>query len=59
MEFLFASSAHCMRVAQTLNKLYGELGSQGVQPLAVVLDPPLMHEYFKLTYPVGYASKAG
>jgi AhpC/TSA family len=69
MEFLFASSAHCMRVAQTLNKLYGELGSQGFQPLAVVFDPPnarqsgqqlipLMHEYFKLTYPVGYASKA-
>src|SRR5262249_357800 len=69
MELLFASSAHCVRVAQTLNKLRGELGSQGFQPLAVVFDPPntrtsgeqlipVMRDYFKLTFPVGFAAKA-
>ncbi len=69
MEFLFASSAHCVRVAQVLNKLRDELGAQGFQPLAVVFDPPnartsgaqlipVMRDYFKLTFPVGFASQA-
>ncbi|HXP40418.1 MAG TPA: TlpA disulfide reductase family protein [Candidatus Acidoferrales bacterium] len=69
MEFLFIRSEHCLRVAQTLNKLHSELGSRGFQPVGVVFDPPnganasvqslaLMVDYFKLTYPVGHSAKA-
>jgi peroxiredoxin len=68
MEFLFIRSEHCLRVARTLNKLHGEPALQGFQPLAVVFDPPgapsaggqliaATVDYFKLTYPMGYASK--
>lgn len=69
MEFLFIRSEHCLRVAQTLNKLHSELGPRGFQPVGVVFDPPnatnasvqswaLMVDYFKLTYPVGHSAKA-
>jgi thiol-disulfide isomerase/thioredoxin len=72
IEFLFIRSQHCMRVAQTLNKLHAELGTRGFQPVGVVFDPPdsgaydpntgaqlvtYMVDYFKITYPVGYAAK--
>ena len=68
MEFLFVRSQHCLRIAQTLNKLNKELGEQGLQPVGVVFDPPtgstaggqavgLLRSYLGLTYPVGYASK--
>jgi thiol-disulfide isomerase/thioredoxin len=68
MEFLFIKSEHCMRVAQTLNKLYGELGPRGFQAVGIVFDPPnspkvggellpSVVDYFKLTYPTGYATK--
>jgi cytochrome oxidase Cu insertion factor (SCO1/SenC/PrrC family) len=60
LEFLFVRSQHCLRVAQTLNKLHAELGSRGFQPVGVVFDPPngpgtgvqllaKMVDYFKLT----------
>jgi len=66
--FMFVRSQHCQQVARTLNSLYGELGARGLQPLAVVFDPPtgstagaqgvsFMTSYLKLAYPVGYASK--
>ena len=68
LEFLFVRSQHCLRVAQTLNKLDAELGSRGFQPVGVVFDPPnspstggelaRMVDYFKLTYPVGYSAKS-
>lgn len=68
MAFLFARSAHCMRVAQLLNKLQAGLGPQGLQSVGVVFDPPngavttgaqidAMVSYFKLTYPMAYTSK--
>jgi len=68
MEFLFVSSEHCLRVARTLNKLYGELGSRGFEPVAVAFDPPnargaggplvtAMARYMNLTFPVGYTNK--
>ncbi len=71
LEFLFIGSEHCMRVAQVLNKLNGELGPRGFQPVGIVFDPPtgrgldpnsvqyvtMMVNSFKLTYPVGYTSK--
>ena len=68
VEFLFARSQHCQRVAQMLNKLNGELGSQGFRAVGVVFDPPtgstagiqiveFLKNYLHLTYPVGYTSK--
>jgi peroxiredoxin len=68
MEFLFVRSPHCLRIAQTLKKLQGELGSRGFQPVGVVFDPPtgstagiqavsFMTQYLGLTFPVGYAAK--
>ena len=68
MEFMFVRSAHCRQVAQTLNKLQGELGSRGFQPVGVVFDPPtgstagaqvvdFLRSYLSIAYPVGYASK--
>ena len=67
MEFLFARSLHCMRVAQVLNELQAELGPKGLQSVGVVFDPPnsattgaqiaAMVNYFKLTYPMTYTSK--
>jgi peroxiredoxin len=68
MEFLFINSEHCLRVARMLNRLQGELGNQGLQPVGIVFDPPntastggrflaSVADYLKLAYPLGYASK--
>jgi peroxiredoxin len=67
MEFLFAKSEHCMRVAQMLDKLQTDLGSQGLQAVGVVFDPPngvtsgaqieAMVSYFRLNYPMTYSSR--
>jgi peroxiredoxin len=68
VEFFFVASQHCMNVAQVLNKLNRDLGPRGFQPIGVVFDPPRVKtsaekvipslvDYFKLTYPVGFASK--
>ncbi len=64
IEFLFIKSAHCLRVAKTMNKLNQELGPRGFQPVAIAFPAPgsdangplvtYMVDYFKLTYPVGY-----
>jgi peroxiredoxin len=69
MEFFFVRSQHCLRVAQTLNKLHAELGPRGFQPVGVVFDPPngpstggqlltSMVDYYKLTYPISYSEKS-
>jgi peroxiredoxin len=69
VEFLFIASEHCMHFAQVLNKLNRELGPRGFQPVGIVFDPPKVAtsaekvipslvDYFRLTYPVGFASKA-
>jgi peroxiredoxin len=66
LEFLFVKSQHCVRVAQTLNKLNGELGPRGFQAVGIAFDAPdpsktggelltAMVDNLKLTYPVGYA----
>lgn len=68
VEFLFVRSPHCLQVARVLNKLHGELGSRGFQPVGIVFDPPtgstagsqavsFMTQYLGLTFPVGYAVK--
>jgi peroxiredoxin len=68
LAFIFAQSDHCIRVARMLNSLQQELGPRGFQPLGIVFDPPnvpgsssilippLVRAY-KLSYPVGYATK--
>ena len=69
MEFLFINSQHCMRVATMLNKLNNELGPRGFQAVGIAFDPPNTNstgaqllpavvDYFKLSYPMGYAEKA-
>src|SRR5215472_10168261 len=39
LEFLFLRSEHCIRVAQTLNRLNGELGPRGFQAVGVAFGP--------------------
>jgi cytochrome c biogenesis protein CcmG/thiol:disulfide interchange protein DsbE len=63
IEFFFVRSPRCLQLAQMLNKLNSDLGPQGFQPLAVAFGPDAapgiltrMVDYFKLTYPVGYAA---
>lgn len=63
IEFLFLRSLHCQRVAQTLNRLYSDLGSRGFQPVGIVFGPGADAQkvtYFaldsKLAYPVGYST---
>lgn len=69
MEFFFVESNHCARVAKMLNDLNTELGARGFQAVGIVFDPPNARSsdgvliprfvnYFKLTYPVGYATKS-
>jgi len=68
LAFLFVKSQHCQRVAQTLNSLQAELGSRGLQSIAIVFDAPnpvttggdmlgWMADTLKLAYPVGYATR--
>lgn len=67
MEFLFLRSEKCLSLARTMNKLNEELGPRGFQPIAIAFPAPqsdanaslvgYMANYFKLTYPVGYANK--
>src|SRR5439155_5360544 len=59
IEFLFIQSPHCLRVAQTMNKLQNELGPRGFQPVGIAFGPdatgPMVTylvDYLKLTYPV-------
>ena len=68
LEFLFVRSQHCLRVAQVLNQLQHELGSQGLQAVGIAFDAPnaaatgggylsSMVETLQLTYPVGYSQR--
>jgi peroxiredoxin len=70
LEFLFVRSQHCIRVAQVLNQLQQELGSRGLQSIGIAFDAPNaaatggeylsdLAQSLKLTYPVGYAQRAG
>ena len=66
VEFLFLRSAHCLRVADTMNKLYKEMGPRGLQAVAIAFPAPgsnangplveEMAKFLKLTYPAGYSS---
>jgi len=63
IEFLFLKSLHCIRAAQTLNRLHRDLGNQGFQAVGIVFGPDAdvqrvnyLVEDFKLTFPIGYAT---
>lgn len=67
LEFLFVRSAHCARVAQTLNKLNHDLSARGFQSLGVAFSAPQSDadtvtvdnfiQSLGLAYPVGYTDK--
>lgn len=67
IEFFFLRSQKCLNLAATMNKLNGELGGRGFQPIAVAFPAPqsdvngplmgYLAESYKLTYPVGYTDK--
>jgi peroxiredoxin len=63
MEFMFVGSAHCLHIAEMLNKLQGDLGSRGFQAAAVAFGPHSdqamvghVAERLQLTYPLGFAT---
>ena len=63
IEFMLMRCAGCLKMAATINKLYGEMGNRGLRPVSVVFDngvsAPVVRELsqlLKLNYPVGYAT---
>jgi thiol-disulfide isomerase/thioredoxin len=65
IEFLLVKCPHCLRVAQTINQLYIELGPRGFQPIGIAFDngisgPGVTNyvQHFKIIYPVEYTSSA-
>jgi peroxiredoxin len=65
MEFMFIGSAHCLDLAEMLNKLQADLGSRGFQAIAVAFgqhaDQAMVghvEERLHLNYPLAYASPA-
>ena len=67
VEFFFIGSMHCVRVAQTLNKLNEELGARGFQAVGVAFSAPHSEadaatvdqfvQSYRLAFPVGYTDK--
>jgi peroxiredoxin len=67
LEFFFMRSQKCLNLVTMMNKLNADLGPRGFQPIAIAFPAPQsdangplvgrMADYFKLTYPVGYADK--
>src|SRR5258708_22182655 len=63
IEFLLIQCPSCLRVAQTINKLYGEMGGRGFRPTGIAFDngisEPAVRSFvqlLKINYPVGYAT---
>jgi hypothetical protein len=63
VEFLLTRCARCLRLAQTINELHGELSPRGFQGVGVALDTGAngltvnnLVQLLKLNYPVGYAT---
>jgi peroxiredoxin len=63
IEFLLIQCPSCLRVAQTINKLYGEMGGQGFRPIGIAFDngisEPAVRSFaqlLKINYPVGYTT---
>jgi peroxiredoxin len=63
IEFLLYRCPSCLRVAQTINKLHGEMADRGFRPIGIVFDDgvtePVVRDLvqlLKLNYPVGYTT---
>jgi peroxiredoxin len=63
IEFLLIQCPSCLRVAQTINKLYGEMGGRGFRPIGIAFDngisEPAVRSFvqlLKINYLVGYAT---
>jgi peroxiredoxin len=63
IEFLLYRCPSCLRVAQTINKLQGEMANRGFRPIGIVFDDgvtePVVHDLallLKLNYLVGYTT---
>jgi peroxiredoxin len=63
IEFMLIRCSGCLRMAQTINKLHAEMGSQGFHSIAVAFDDGVsaqvvreLAQLLKLDYPVGYTT---
>ena len=63
IEFLLYRCPNCLRTAQTINKLHGEMADRGFRPVGIVFDDgvtePVVHDLallLKLNYLVGYTT---
>jgi peroxiredoxin len=63
IEFLLVQCPSCLRVAQTINKLYGELGERGFRPIGIAFDEGISEpavrsfaQLLRISYPVGYTT---
>jgi cytochrome c biogenesis protein CcmG, thiol:disulfide interchange protein DsbE len=63
IEFMLVRCAGCLRMAQTINKLHGEMAGRGFRPIGIVFDngvsEPVVRDLMqllKLNYPVGYTT---
>jgi peroxiredoxin len=63
IEFLLVRCAGCLRVAQTIDKLYGEMAGRGFRAIGIAFDQgiggPAVRSFadlLKISYPVGYAT---
>jgi peroxiredoxin len=63
LEFMVTDCPHCLRVAQTIDKLGRELGPRGFQPLGVAFDSGVTEQTvkdftrkFQVAYPIGYVT---
>jgi peroxiredoxin len=63
IEFLLYRCVGCLQVAQTINKLHGEMAGRGFRPIGIVFDDgvrePLVRDLarlLKLDYPVGFTT---
>ena len=63
IEFLATTCPHCQHASQLMSRLQSEYGAKGFQPLGVAFNDGseyLVKDFvknFKVTYPVGYASR--
>lgn len=63
IEFLLVRCNGCLRMAQMMNKLHGEMAGRGFQPVGVAFDDDLsapvirdLANLLRLNYPVGYTT---
>src|SRR6266849_3391008 len=63
IEFLLFRCPSCLRMAQTINKLHGEMADRGFRPVGIVFDDGVtelvvhdLAQLLKLKYPVGYTT---